>query len=522
MLQRERPPGCRRVGACTVAFGPSTCSPSHTTRTVQEAAASYLERALSASRRLVDTACSASLAQALQGLAQAPGALGVGMQGLLHCWRAGHSRAAQQLEDGRWYVESCPAYVATVEGVTRWAARTAWTAAQAAVGWVEASVAEVTALGATLRRLRHGARRGGRHLLLEGWQVAALEQASGAEASTGDRQPLVVPCPPQVAELQHRSTVAMACPCHHDRHPSLVLWANGGAQCMVCRDGAGRAARWAWQVQGGQLLLYPAGQHTHTPRRSAAVAARHNKDPQNGPGAPVGGMVATRSTCTGYTTAQLAAYCDERGQWRLARSAGHRAAGDPLAVLRVAEQRSSGPAACERAQVVAVAGGDLPSQALLPTPLLSVSCMGRRIWAEPWQARVQRWVLIDLDDVQGLDRCGAQLGQQVAAAAAADPQASGRVAVVRTGPTGLQVWVELADARHSPVQWFQQPAVRRWHAALGCRLLEVVHGLGGLGGHADTSACAAGRYGRRPGWRLVGGQLYRAHLLHILQRGVCG
>jgi hypothetical protein len=193
-------------------------------------------------------------------------------------------------------------------------------------------------------------------------------------------------------------------------------------------------------------------------------------------------------------------------------------AGGVLQALQYAEQASSTPAAHDRAHEAAMFGAGLPSRAVLPDRLLSVSTMGRAQgggWSTPMVPRCQQWVLVDVDDVQLPEQAHA-LGPALAAAVRADAEASGRCAVVRTGPTGLQVWVELAHARHSAATWHQLPEVRAWHAALGERLLAVAQAHGAQGGHADASACAAGRFGRRPGWRLVDGAPYRAHLLHVV------
>lgn len=467
---------------------------------------------------LGDRAATWAVTQGLRQLAERDDAVGRGTRALLHCWRAAHDRAAQVLPCGVLYVETCPAYLGTLQGMTRWAARVAWKAAQQLVGWLEVTAAEAVSLGASLRPLPPGKRRGGRHLLLHPWQAMGLRIACGAMAAPAGPQArtVVLPRPAALGRLQAAQgprTVAVCCPAHSDRHPSLVLWGNGGGQCMAC------GWRVAWVATASQLVLHPAqgqrlpaqGAHHHsaattnTPPRGAA--------PSTG---PVGGLVATRSSCTAHVGATLAAWQDKASRWQLARSPGHRLAGDPAHALAVAERRSAGPAATDRAQVAVVAGPGLPGRALLPDRLMSVSCMGRASWRDRWEARVQRWMLVDLDDVQGLDSCGPALGSALAAAALADHEVGQRVAVVRTGPTGLQVWVELAAPRHSPATWCRLPEVRRWHASLGARLLAVAHGLGAAAGHPDASVCAAGRFGRRPGWRVVRGKAYRSHLLALV------
>lgn len=424
------------------------------------------------------------------------------------------------------YVETCPAYLNTVDGVSRWAARTGWQAAREALGWCEGTVQQVLHLGGTLRALAQGVRRGGRHLLLEAWQAEALRRASGASSSLQGAPaaaPLVLPLPAGLERLQAARgprTLALQCPVHSDHDPSLVLWKNGGAQCLAC------GWRAAWKVTEQGLVLYSSTGSGHA-ELCRSNQDRHNKDlPRRGTGAgtggAVGGLVAERSTCETQVGTRLTAWRDRTGEWRQVRTAGHRLEGGVLQALEVAERRSAGPVATERAQLAAqlVSEADLPARAALPDQLLSVSCMRREHWSEQWEAQVQRWMLLDLDDVEGLDRCGPALGEELLRVALADPEVGDEVAVVRTSPTGLQVWVRLAQPRHSPAAWCRLPAVRGWHRSLGERLLAVARHLGASGGHADPSACAAGRFGRRPGWRMARGALYRAHLLAMSGGGV--
>ena len=150
-----------------------------------------------------------------------------------------------------------------------------------------------------------------------------------------------------------------------------------------------------------------------------------------------------------------------------------------MASIERAEQRSAGESATIKAHEAHLYNDPhLPGRALLPDVLMSVSCMRRASWQDQWKAKTQRWMLIDLDDVEGLDRCSADLGERLSFLAMQDPEVGGSVAVVRTGPTGIQVWVELEPARHSPVEWCQLPEVRRWHAELGELLLDECHRQG--------------------------------------------
>lgn len=458
---------------------------------------------------------SAVMERALRAAASSVGAVAVGVRAALHCWSV-QLRSAQRLPCGRWYVESCPSYLATVDGCTRWAAGLAWMLARRVVGWWEASTEQARALGVQLRRVKWGSRYG-RHLVLNDWQLAALRAACGQTA-----------CPAQVvlegAEVLARfargaRTASVHCPMHDDSTPSLVLWANGGAQCMACQQGDGTAPRWAWVARGTQLHLLPANGTS-----TASALHQHNKSPHGAaqvpsaqPSGPVGGHVVRGAVHSGNISALLRAAVSRTGRILTWRTPGSRAAGGVLPALLLAEAHSSTPAAQQRAQEAAVYGAGLPARAALPDRLLSVSTMGRAAgasWSAPQVPRCQQWVLVDLDDVQ-LPAQAQALGLALAATVRTDSEASGRCAVIRTSPTGVQVWVELQEARHSAAAWHQLPDVRAWHAALGARLLSTAREHGAQGGHADASACAAGRFGRRPGWRLVGGVPYRAHLLCV-------
>jgi len=389
--------------------------------------------------------------------------------------------------------------------------------ARRVVGWWEASTEQARVLGAQLRRVKWGSRYG-RHLVLNDWQLAAMRAACGQAA-----------CPAQVvldgANALARfgrgaRTASVRCPMHADATPSLVLWANGGAQCMACQQGDGTAPRWAWVARGTQLHLLPASRTS-----TASALHQHNKSPHGAAlvvgtsaSGPVGGCVVRGTVHSGNLSVLLRAAVSSAGRTITWRTPGSRAAGGVLCALERAEAHSSTPAAQQRAQEAAVYGAGLPARAALPDRLLSVSTMGRApgvSWSAPQVPRCQQWVLVDIDDVE-LPAQAQALGAALAAAVQANGEASGRCAVVRTSPTGAQVWVELREARHSATAWHQLPDVRAWHAALGARLLAAAHQNGAQGGHADASACAAGRFGRRPGWRLVGGVPYRAHLLHVV------
>ena len=474
----------------------------------------YYLRSTVSSQHFADEVASNVAAVQLQKLAARTDAIGKGTRALLHFWRKAHRKALQNL-NGRLYVETCPAYLTTVDGCTRWSARTAWSACARTIGWKEVRPTKAKLLGARLRALPAKARRGGRHLLLKIWQARALDIASG-----WDKRPPTykVDMSEKIQRLtqQHSKTIAIKCPAHHDTKPSLVLWHNGGALCMSC------GWRGAWKACGEHIRLFESGPKQGD-CRALTIPATTKYPPSRGEQAqgPVGGLVASVVRCTQYIGATLRAYpvrASRGAEWATARSPGHRLRGlSPLSPLQVAETRSQGPHASEVASVAALCtSADVPSRYLLADPLISVSCMGRRSRHDDWTPIAQRWMLFDLDDIKGLDQCDQSLlGPAIAKEALEDKEVGNNVAVVRTSKTGLQVWVELDKPRHSPRKWCSHPDVRQWHQSLGERLLGIVHRLGASEGHPDTSACGAGRFGRRPGWRISeGGELYRSRLLY--------
>jgi hypothetical protein len=452
---------------------------------------------------------------ALCGLTRREDAVGRGVSAFLYSWKS-LGRSIQPGPDGRWYVEACPAYIQTVDGMTRWSASKGWSAVRSVLGWMEASIDYIRTTAIRLRRLARGVRRGGRHLLLDPWMVRALDEASGLDRFSTCVPSKTIPAPEQALRLltTNKKTAAIRCPWHGDRSPSLVLWSNGGAMCMSCRW------RGAWVVQGGDLRLFSASEKRHG---KCNTPHRHNKRSQHShrvdPVGPVGGCVSGSPVCENVVGALLSQYQDHKtGTWERTRSRGHLLRGGLLNAMKNADTRAGWRSVVDRASHASwLCGGDLPGDVMLPDLLVSVSTMGRRSWSEPWVPWLQRWMLVDLDDVQGLDRCGDSLGEMLASHAAQDSEVGSEVAVVRTGPTGVQVWVSLRKPRHNPKKWCQLPEVQGWHHRLGKSLLKVCRDLGATGGKVDRSACAAGRFGRRPGWRWKNGEPYRSRLLAVLE-----
>lgn len=222
---------------------------------------------------------------------------------------------------------------------------------------------------------------------------------------------------------------------------------------------------------------------------------------------------------------------DPEGRVFLRRTRGNPVLRDPLSVLEWSEARAKGPKAGEQALLARafVRDGLLDHRLAIDTPLVSVSYMeaegyreirtrdGREVRVpEKWAPFAQRYVLLDLDDIDldGADE--AELARAVRGVLRRDPELSGVCAVVRTGPRGVQAWAELREVRIEPRSWFARPEVRSWYRSLGERVLRAIRRAGGRGGVLDPSSCAAGRFGRRPGWRVLPDYgLFRSRLLLV-------
>lgn len=353
---------------------------------------------------------------------------------------------------------------------------------------------------------------------------------------------------------------------------------TGGAMCPVCVDDnpPGEAQRFlTWRVMympdNRAVLLTPRRRAQadlaalYAGKASPPLGDLDSEQPGDGlevddtgdsPGFPVGGCVADRTVSSrvgavqhmAYVTASLkrgAAEGDPRSR-TVGTVARQRC---PLKALLWSERRSSGPMAAERAGEVAFfaraaleandgvaddaqnGDGDKASDELLPTQLLSVSAMkptgwrdvaaaGGRVVSVPggWEASAQAWVLFDLDDVGGLaDEDVVQAaGAKIVGAIRREQQLSGRAAVLQTGPRGVHAWAELREVRDNPRRWWAQEGTRAWYARLGGRVLAAAHRAGASQGKVDMASCAAGRFARRPGWRLLAdGSLFRARIVTV-------
>ena len=476
---------------------------------------------------------SENIAVSLVDLARSDSSGARGIRAILWVFGAAKSHQVQPL-GGCYYIELCPAYLTTCEGVTSWSARTAWSIASDLIGWCEVTAEDAANLGASLRQKAKG-RRFGRHIIIDGTQLLGIRSAYAFAVRDGilpePEAPTTSSETEKTIELKRLPspsgsvggrTVAASCPRHEDKHPSLVLWRNadsvtGGALCMSCR------VKYAVRYHGKVAYLRP-------PRGCQELPPIHQEEecqPRVSTG-PVGGNLATDQSGY-YVGASLSA--DLAGT--LSRSRGGRLTGDPIKVLQWSDSRSKGPSAIDRAGYLSdiVDINQAPPEAWIPTSLTSVSRMVPDSW-EPtrwgwrpsgWKAVRQDWILIDIDNVRLSKANESKMGERISRVVRRDKEASGRSVVIRTGPNGIQVWVELREARSNPSEWHRIPEVVSWYSDLGARILSSIHKSGGKGGHVDLACCAAGRFARRPGWRVLSnGKLWRTRLILACESRVRG
>eukprot|EP00178_Gracilaria_changii_P016827 TRINITY_DN48247_c0_g1_i1.p1 TRINITY_DN48247_c0_g1~~TRINITY_DN48247_c0_g1_i1.p1 ORF type:complete len:716 (-),score=50.87 TRINITY_DN48247_c0_g1_i1:124-2271(-) len=464
------------------------------------------------------------------------------------------------------------------EPVTRYAVeQCAWPKLRALCAWSEETAAAARARGAVLRPLPPGLRFG-RHVFID---PAALSALLHTAASFTPSEPQEHGKPHSHLEavlhlprmpLPGVRTVAARCPrrashAHRDANPSLILWMNddgrsGGALCPVCRQ---HNKFLTWRVQylpDGVAALYTPHSRAPAPRRAhtAAVAVckfksksvnlstcSNTKRPQRN-SSPVGACVMAPNKVPhvghvismAYVTASLRTYdtsvATPDGEHIRLRTAGTKARQScPVQLLLWSDRRSKGPLVAQRVEEVAwyarqIADTSLQSEQWLPTPLVSVSAMRPSSWRDVnasnersvsvpagWEPTAQKWILFDIDDLQGLAHCVPEVASKLVLVARRNPELSGRCLVVHTGPRGVHLWAELREVREQPKEWFRKEVVRVWYAELGYRLLNACHRAGTTGGLVDMSSCAAGRFARRPGWRLLkDGSLFRSRVvMHV-------
>lgn len=91
---------------------------------------------------------------------------------------------------------------------------------------------------------------------------------------------------------------------------------------------------------------------------------------------------------------------------------------------------------------------------------------------------------------------------------------TGRFAILRTGPRGVQIAVELEHARWESADLWRDIHFVRLIDEVAVQMLSILRAQGCQGGHVDRSMFRAGHDMRRPGWRIdKEGRLFRARLI---------
>lgn len=489
-------------------------------------------------------------------------------------------KSAQRLDGAVYYLEVCPGYIATM-GPSRWACREAWSLLLMA-GWIPiVSAEDARARGA---RIAYALDRGwGQHVLLpETFRDELVNQtrawmAAGILAPLAEGDPFASGDPGSegwvtiVLGRPGAKAISCRCPFHDDRHPSARVFLNadgrtGGGRCMACvrQDGSGltfavrKSESGSWFARRSRP---DAGAHA-TPNRSCTtnVSMHEEKTEEQ---EPVEQQNAAEKVVhprvveeTIHADRHISRPLGAGGGWQtlgvLLRSLHQglisseaKLRGSLFDVLERANKRSLWKGQADKAWELSarleVAGSRFPDvdrRMFLPDSLYHVSDMaetghikvdrvfrGRTVRVREvlgWRPWRQRRVLFDLDGL----RWGSDGDVQTFAAAAVRwvrrrREFSGQVAVVMTSPTGLQIVAELTHARVAVTDWWKKLHVRSWYAKSAQALLKLARKHGAEGGIADLSSGAAGRLGRRPGWRLLkDGSPYRSHLVALEKRVV--
>lgn len=456
------------------------------------------------------------------------------------------SHQIQEVKSGYWYLELCPTYLSSIPSVTRWAAGNAWKKLKKDLGWIEVSLSDAASMGAKIRKLSFG-QKWGRHILLTTknkrflLEVARRFRHDGFfERFSGSRSASkvfvgTVATPTRLRVSQGhigQRTAAVKCPNtkahkHADKSPSLILWRTGnehksGAKCFTCEE------TYAVEFIGNKTKLFTphktklAG--TQTTVTTKKPRNQHNNNLLATGSNPIGGLVSKAKATNSYLSAKLFSYITDNTGYTT-RSIGHKLRNEPIQILKWSEARSKGAKSTDIALTIQRLYSKDVSQGqkhILPTSLCSVSQMRPTEWKEAsfgirpskWGAFRQSWVLFDLDGIVGLETDLSPMINSIESIIRSNSECSGRCAIVQTGPSGIQVWVELREDRFNPNAWFADKGVRGWYSCLGAKLLNSFHEIGCVGGKVDMACFAAGRFGRRPGWRLLPtGNVFRSRLV---------
>jgi len=429
-----------------------------------------------------------------------------------------------QLHDGQVYVELSIGYLQRLAEVSYGSANSAWHITSSRLPWHPIHRNKIERLGFMPRQIRKGGK-WGQHLLFEEGVHQQLQEFAEWMIVNG----LWYPPSPDISEVdwtplrvvRGRNRLVAHCPWHEDNTPSMLININqddprtGYGVCMACHVGAKRLSAFirlshdgvSWEARLSRAAK-SAAENLQPVNSYSPIDGIHNQGALGKVGSP-GRVVLGRLSPAGLV--------------------GDYAKGGLLETLKWADR--CGEAAERRAYSAsayyATGWHDNTPTTFLPDRLVSVSEMRASSWRSfqrgqrevfvpsRFKATRQRWVLMDLDN---LDRTPIMYGKRkfiswVAAVAERDNKLSGKFASVRTSPNGIQIWYELANPK-DPEPFFRSWRTRKWLNDLGKGSLDYLGEMGCTGGIVDQSAFAGGRFGRRPGWRLLDwGEPYRVSLI---------
>jgi len=475
------------------------------------------------------------------------------------------SRTAQVLDDGDVYVECSAAYVCHLFGVGYGSALAAFASLGEQLAWRQVDPGAARAAGVRLRTLRPN-QRWGRHLLIPGPSWDAVQRAArdltdggvrlpepestdwSAALTTGP--PSRMPVGASGSERGRTSATRCPCPAHSggDRRPSLVVWetlrgaGTGGCRCMV----SGQLGQWRTAPDGLTVeVVFRPRTAPVTAGPTADTGDRRHIEPIGGDPGPVGGRAgyAGVGPRRGHEAGRLEHWATPDGPRSGVVAGGRRVAPGGSApgvidVLLRADAVARGPAATARAVSVGQTWAPVPDLLLTGAVVTPASWREQPIVgadgfpdvvAVPatWRAVRQRWVTVDLDDVWGLDDdddlggFDVRLRRLLRRHPAMRAELSGRYAVVRTGPTGLHVWLELRHERVDPQGWWASRDVQVWFADVSGAVAGALLRSGVRHAEVDRATWSADRWFRRPGWRrLADGSLFLARLVAVDRDGV--
>lgn len=411
-------------------------------------------------------------------------------------------------------VELCPAYFLTTGEIAETTARRAWDVVRGWIGWSELSRRAAEALGVRPRELAPGQVHG-RFLALD---EAAVELARGIASRAGIERAGGLLSDEEHAVSRPSPSRTVRCPWHEDRRPSLWLSPSGTARCFGC----GACGRWS---PGGEGRVLVRRWLTEAP---SAVSGSSGSSEKTGIYAGGGTSRAREGRERGAGPAGVTLRADVgSGEGRLAPIA----AKDPLDAIRRADRVAEREAGA-LPSAYGIGGGSPPDRLVRLeryTPG-AWSRAGRGYRPSSWRSDgLTRFVLLDFDGAEDgpVDSLGAPSGWgpelggavELAVCRALPGEVTGRIAVVRTGPSGLQVLVELADAWRAcawaPGGWLRE-AWAELVAAVGPVVRELFPGA-----EADARATGPGRCARLPGVRRTkardGGKLWTARLAYATE-----